>query len=142
MKHWNNCSKKEKLERWENALRVLRDMPRHERRKHWDMSLFGEKTDCGTVACAAGHCGLDPWFRRRGFQLNFEKVVYDDGSADYRIANRTDKKGPVDDIRFEEDVDDFFGSGAEYIFFNGLPRPVGKVILEIRHHIKALQENL
>lgn len=58
------------IERWENALRVLRQMTPHERKRHFDMSSWGVVTDCGTVACLAGHCSLDPWFRRRGFSAD------------------------------------------------------------------------
>ena len=76
---WNErvafSSEKEKsacLDRWNNAVRVLTALTPHERRKHFDMSNWGQKTACGTVACAAGFCGLDPWFRRRGLKLNVE----------------------------------------------------------------------
>lgn len=61
------------IERWENVIRVLRNLTPHQRKYHFDMTTFGRKTDCGTVACAAGHCSLDPWFRRRGFLANFTK---------------------------------------------------------------------
>jgi hypothetical protein len=57
------------IERFEQLIRVLRDLPRHERRKHFNMYNWGVETECGTTACAAGFCGLDPWFRRRGFKL-------------------------------------------------------------------------
>jgi hypothetical protein len=36
------------------------------------MTMFGQKTDCGTIACAAGHASLDPWFRKRGFTGEFD----------------------------------------------------------------------
>jgi hypothetical protein len=59
------------IERWEQALRVLESMTEHEREKHFDMDSWGVQTPCGTVACLAGHCSLDPWFRARGFASNF-----------------------------------------------------------------------
>lgn len=55
------------IERWQNALRVLKAMTEHEIARHFDMSTWGRKTACGTVACLAGHCALDPWFNERGF---------------------------------------------------------------------------
>src|SRR5260370_6670727 len=55
------------IERWEQALRVLESMTEHERRLHFDMTSWGKQTHCGTVACLAGHCSLDLWFRERGF---------------------------------------------------------------------------
>jgi hypothetical protein len=108
------------IERWTNAARVLDAMPAHERRKHWNMATWGEKTDCGTVACAAGHCGLDPWFRRRGFRLDFNK---DQSNA--KIS----------------DVSAFFGfEGTSRIFFNSDARPVSKVLGEVRAYVAELRK--
>jgi hypothetical protein len=107
------------VERWENVERVLKALSPHERRKHWDMSEWGMKTDCGTVACAAGHCGLDPWFRRRGFGLSFFS---------------TSEYGDIGD------VDGFFGClGTEIIFYDQRRRTVSTVIKEVRAHIKWLK---
>src|SRR6202020_70353 len=61
------------IERWENCLRVLQNLTPHQRKRHWNMARFGYKNECGTVACAAGHCGLDTWFRRRGLKLDFKR---------------------------------------------------------------------
>lgn len=33
-----------------NVERVLNAMPEHEHQKHWDVSMWGEVTTCGTVA--------------------------------------------------------------------------------------------
>lgn len=52
------------VESWEQALRVLQQMTPHERKNHFDMRSWGHRTDCGTVACLAGHCYLDPWFQK------------------------------------------------------------------------------
>jgi hypothetical protein len=76
MKTWDECSKKEQIERWENAVRILKSLTPHQRKEHFDMSHWGAKTPCGTVACAAGHCGLDPWFRKRGFKMDFVPATY------------------------------------------------------------------
>lgn len=107
------------IERWENAARVLQALPAHVKRNHWDMGIWGNLTECGTIACAAGHCGLDPWFRRRGFTLNF------------------DKKGNYDIT----DARSFFGGiGTEEIFYYQSDRPVSHVVREIKAHIKWLRE--
>lgn len=106
------------IERWSNVERVLEAMPEHERQHHWDMSTWGKKTTCGTVACAAGTCGLDPWFRERGFKLEFDAR----GEAD--ISN----------------VEGFFGlEGSKRIFFNSRQRPVDAVIGEVREYLGELQ---
>ena len=111
------------IERWENAVRVLQALTPHERRKHFDMSQWGEKTDCGTIGCAAGHCGLDPWFRKRGFKLHFDKGSYAGEMS-------------IDPMEF------FDPEGVENIFHNSDQRSVGTVLKEIRAHIKNLKAGL
>ena len=123
MKEWNQCSKKERIARWENVVRVLENLTPHQRRKHWDMSWWGELTRCGTVACAAGHCGLDPWFRRRGLRLNLVK-------DEYGISQPDDSWDP-------EGFFDEYGFRA--IFLNTDPRPVSKVIKEVKAHLERLR---
>jgi hypothetical protein len=100
MKHWCDCTIQEKLDRWTNAKRVLVKLPKHEREKHWDMRHWGIQTQCGTVCCAAGHCGLDPWFRQRGFKL--KPALFED------VAKATmDRRGII--------VTDLNQLGAEHI---------------------------
>jgi len=50
------------LERWEQALCVLDGLTPHERENHFNMGTWGRRTECGTNACLAGHCSLNPWF--------------------------------------------------------------------------------
>ena len=128
VKKWNRLTTKEKVTRWENVLRVLRSLTPHERRKHWDMANWGIKTDCGTIACAAGHCALDPWFKRRGLYLKFKRSLYlADEGAEY--------------AQIYPDPTVFFGSeGTENIFYDSRNRPVGQVIREVKAHIKNLKE--
>jgi hypothetical protein len=131
MKNWNDCTKAQQVERWENVLRVLRALTPHERREHWNMARWGVETDCGTVACAAGHCGLDTWFRRRGLILEPAAGVFGSfrgfkdggGMAGGAVATQA-----------------FFGhTGCRSIFWNNMPRPVSDVIKEVRAYIKTLQ---
>ena len=145
MKIWVNCTNREKIERWENVLRVLRGLSRHERKKHFSMANWGVKTACGTVACAAGFCGLDPWFKRRGLKL----IPYNgvDESVDIDYINYyligegkiiTDDKSDTKDA-----VTQFFGpTGTTSIFFNGEIRPVGKVINEVRRYISLMKKEV
>lgn len=131
MKYWTDCTKAQQIERWENVERVLKSLSPHERRKHWDMRNWGVKTECGTVACAAGHCGMDPWFRRRGFQL----LPYRNTPEEEQI----DEAG-LGGFANEVDPMDFFGYvGCDQIFFRGTPRPVATVIREVRAYIKELK---
>jgi hypothetical protein len=123
MKTWDRLSSVERIERWENVLRVLRAMTPHERRKHFKMDTWGDKTECGTIACAAGRCGLDPYFRKRGFKLDFTyDKDFDEWDADLR------------------DVGEFFGfNGSSEIFFDGTIRTVGTVAREVIEYIKFLK---
>lgn len=118
----------EQIERWEQCARVLENMPEHEREKHWDMGTFGTQTDCGTVACAAGHCGLDRWFRLRGFQLNFEKCTCGDPHCYVQRMSQPQA---------------FFGDvGTARIFLNANPRPVDAVLAEVREYIDELKATI
>ena len=109
----------ELIERWDNAQRVLVAMPEHDRQNHWNMAKWGVITDCGTIACAAGHCGLDPWFRDRGFKLDF---------TEFREAKISD-------------VASFFGlEGSARIFFNSAQRSVEAVIAEVRSYADELRK--
>jgi hypothetical protein len=137
-KKWNECTDEQKVERWENVLRVLRSMTPHQRKKHFNMSTWAEKNDCGTIGCAAGLCSFDPWFRRRGFKGEFVERVPDDGPiCSFRFANRM----------FPED---FFGTvGHERVFVNeeftdmegeyAGPAVHRKVLAAVRDYIKDLK---
>ena len=123
---------KQLIERWQNVLRVLRALTPHQRRKHFAMNSFGYQDECGTIACAAGHCSLDPWFRRRGFKSVVEddelQIVGYDDYMDYDL-----NAWGVGCVRF------FGRDGADKIFFNDSSRPVSQVIREVRAHIKSLE---
>ena len=121
MKVWEECSLATQIERWENCIRVLQSLTPHQRRKHWDMADFGYKTECGTIACAAGHCGMDPWFRRRGLRL-------------------TPGTPETIHVGYSVDVETFFGSAGSYkIFFDTEPRSVGTVIKECKRYVRSLK---
>lgn len=123
--HFDDAPLAEQIERWEQCLRVLETMPAHEREHHFDMSDWGTKTECGTVACAAGHCGLDAWFRERGFQMDV--VACDCGAKNCYAAEISNVPG-------------FFGVlGAESIFYNATERSVETVIKEVRAHLESLK---
>ena len=131
MKLWDDCTLAQKIERWENVERVLKALTPAQRRREWDMANWGIQTECRTIACAAGHCGLDPWFRRRGFKLKPRKR---------REGNLMASAGG--EGRFESSIypEGFFGwNGAERIFYNAQPRPVSAVIREVRAYIKELR---
>lgn len=123
MKTFYNCTKAQKVERWEQVIRVLRGLTRHQRTKHWDMAEYLDERSCGTVGCAAGYCSLDPWFRKRGVKA--EAVKYD-GKIDYWTYEGIDWNL-------------FWGDGAEDIFQDRTQRSVGQVIREIKAHIKELR---
>lgn len=114
---------KDYLERWKEALRVLEEMTPHERLKHLDMSIWGQRTQCGTVACLAGHCSLKPWFRDRGFTSEF----------------LPDAKGVVwlefNGIRPLQ----FFGAGGNEVIFRASWRKYDEVVAVVKTHIAYLE---
>lgn len=136
MKEWNDCTVEQKIERWQQCARVLSELTPHERRKHFGMSGWGFRNECGTVACAAGHCGLDPWFRRRGFMLN---LIY---LRDVRETGTNYEKGerlataPYD---FSYLAVKFFGSRGQRNIFCGDGRTVSEVIQQIKFHIRGMK---
>lgn len=138
-KIWDTLTQAQKIVRWENVLRVLRGLSRHERKLHFDMGTWGEKTDCGTVACAAGHCGLDPWFRKQGLKYDFEQLTPDP----YLVEAGKDEPAWDGNWAFDGhlEVEDFFGEvGTKNIFYDTNQRAAGKVINEVRRHITQLRK--
>jgi hypothetical protein len=129
---------KDLIVRWENVERVLDSLPMHERRKHFSMEMWGQKTECGTVACAAGHCGLDPWFRRRGLQLNFNYRGEatgrngDDFGYDMELFFHPPWENMNSDFRWMAQ------QGTE--IFYGLERPVSTVLRQVRAYLKRLRK--
>jgi len=57
------------VKRYEQLIRVLENLPAHEKEHHFQMVEWFKQTDCGTAMCAAGWAGSDKWFKKRGFQL-------------------------------------------------------------------------
>lgn len=108
------------IERWEQALRVLTKMTKHERERHFNMSHWGERTECGTVACLAGHCSLDPWFRERGFRSYFAE----NGALYFRHAV----------------PEDFFGDVGETRVFMKLSATYDEVVELTKQHIQYLKD--
>lgn len=136
-KTWDEINQDQKIERWENVLRVLNKMTPHQRKKHFNMSEWASKTDCGTIGCAAGLCSFDPWFVRRGFKSKF-KFCKDD----------IDPKESFWDHDFTEMYpEDFFGYyGYETIFINNEfvhhkgARVHAWVVKAVKAYIKELQD--
>lgn len=91
MKLWNELSPAEKAERAAEIVRVLEDLTPAQRKHAFDMSTWGEKNNaesrkipgCGTAACAAGWCGLDPTFRKNGFRMRLTDYQFTVDPASY-----------------------------------------------------------
>ena len=132
---------KQSIARWENALRVLRSIP--DRKFYW--MEWGqhegdhdpkEKNYCGTTACIAGWCSLDPWFRRRGLKGTFTSwgsLVFDDATSpgDRHLAVEFFRDGHHgENLLYAVESD---GSGA----IDGGERR--DAIWAVRNHIKYLK---
>lgn len=124
---WYTITTAQKIERWQNVVRVLESLDKHQRTKHFSMINWGDVTDCGTVACAAGWCGLDPWFHSQGFAMRLFRHLppfrgYPKIEIDYDLG----------------DVEEFFGTEGSRIFFDSSARSVEKVLEEIREYLALL----
>lgn len=145
MKPWIDCTKEEKIERWENARRVVQaiaDDP-HAKERHWDTGEWGFQTDCGTVGCAAGHCSMDPWFREQGFKSKphpvSQKLLIEGKGLNLEADFFTDPDG-VWTPCWGKITDSFFGwIGSARIFGNPLPRSPEQVVHEIDCHLQGLR---
>lgn len=137
MIHWNLITPEEQIKRWEHVNIVLSGLTPHEKRKHFYMGDWAQKTECGTIACAAGFCGFNPWFRRNGFTLKFVKEADTPGGNPVSYFNlRTGEGGG----NIADYVAKFFGhSGSQAIFYNGSERPVSEVVKEVKDYIKELK---
>lgn len=108
---WDNATDAEKVLRVRNLIRVLTGLTAHERKKHFDMGDWLEKNTCGTVGCAAGFCGIDPWFRRHGFKIDLVKNSAQD------IA----QSGVTHSLKQMTSPEDFFGDQlCDQVFINGV----------------------
>jgi hypothetical protein len=133
MKNWKDRTLDEKVEIWENVARVLANLTPHERKNLFDMSWWGVKEPCGTIACAAGYCGMDSWFRRRGVSLKRYKSESEDGTLSKHMEF-------LDSDGAYVNVEDFFGPyGFDVIFCDDSPRTVAEVEREVRSYINALK---
>ena len=147
IKNWNSCTPAEQIERYEHVVEVLKSMTPHERREHWNMSLWGVATECGTVHCAAGKCGLTPWFIKRGLKLKptpLEKLIWKDHEGNTIIPNALGDSEEIGGAGSFEGGDNaverFFGAvGTDSIFTNDELRPVSEVINEVKLYIKHLK---
>jgi hypothetical protein len=144
-------SRADQITRWEQAIRVLESLKPHERRKHFDMSVWGKKTPCGTIACAAGYCGLDRWFRKNGFRMDFKlrtRILRGETASNDNDRDLEGYWGPPIKVEYVEteisDVEKFFGSdgsdGSDGIFFNSKRRSVDKVIKQMKKYLAKLKK--
>ena len=73
------------LERTQQIVRVLREV--RDDGRNFSLSVWGEEIHeedkCGTVACAIGWMGFNPWFRRRGFCMVVDDENEDQGQKMY-----------------------------------------------------------
>lgn len=91
------------IERTKKLLELDTILTDHEKTEHFDMRVWAQETECGTVACLAGHAAIQPWFKKRGFYLKYV------GSA--RAPATGDASGAWA-------CNQFFGSGAYGDMFN------------------------
>jgi len=111
----------QRVERYERLLKVMQGLTPHQRREHFDITTWGYRTECGTVACAAGHAGLNTWFRRHGFTMTCTR------REGYAFPGM-------------QPSEFFGGEGMNIIFTNGRLTTVPLVIKRVKEFIKQLKE--
>jgi hypothetical protein len=147
IKYWDDLTIDEKIARWEHVDKVLENLSPHERRKHFNLGDWGSKTECGTVACVAGHCGLDPEFRRQGFRLDFEFHKLSEGELSfYEPDDPAHKLGGlwvmVGDL--SNDAYQFFGDTGYRRIFLGVDvngTSVGECRKAIKRYLRDLEQD-
>lgn len=60
------------VERLTQAVRVMEGLSETDM-SNFTLEAWAEQRPTGLCACIAGHCGLDPWFRERGFVTTVEE---------------------------------------------------------------------
>lgn len=112
------------IERWEQALHVLQSFTAQQRKTALDMSIWGRRTACGTVACLGGHCSLHPWFRARGFTSEFVQAA----GHDTWELHLTGVEPAA-----------FFGLYGHHHIFLKTTRNYGTLVRAVRNHIAYLK---
>lgn len=134
---WDEIPHAERVLRWERVETVLTGMSEHEIDNHFHMGTWAAKTKCGTVGCAAGQCGLDPWFKRRGFGIKFEPASWGGWKMDWEGFLPAVFFGPVG-------YDRVFLANVVSTPLRGLdrrPRVQHKMVLKIlRRYIRELKK--
>lgn len=106
------------VERWEQALRLLENLTPDERVKNLDISHWGYRAPCGTLA---GLCSVDPWFQARGFTSEL-------------APNETGL------LKFtNQSPEDFFGDIATDFIFLGGRRRYEDLVLAVKQHLQYLK---
>ena len=92
------------IERLEQVVRVLRELPKE---KRFQLDCWNI---CGTVACAAGWAASDPWFRRRGFKLKQVRGLYGGSAQFFDVEDgRPEYEPACGKLRAFDAVEYFFG---------------------------------
>lgn len=78
------------ITRYRQLIRVMKGLTPHQKEKHFEMSRWGRKTDCGTSFCAAGFAGKDPWFKKWGFKTRWVRYERAYGIF-YKVPNSSER---------------------------------------------------
>ena len=115
------------VEALKQAIRILETIPE----ANFNMHTFGEKTDCGTVACIAGHCMLDPWFISRGFiPSGCTFLIHADPVCPYNLVTGDTGRLAIQSFFQLEYL------ACNYLFYNDIETP-GEAITRIEAFLKT-----
>lgn len=120
------------IRRFKELIRVMQALTPKQRKHEFDMKNWSKITSCGTVKCAAGWAGSDPWFRKRGFRTR-ESVF-----SNTLVPTFRGLAGWVAVYRFFGYVGLEEVAEAKAVFLT--PDTVQEVIRAARQRIKALEK--
>lgn len=134
MKEYNLCNNAERVERFQQAIRVMSDMTAERIENEFNMSTWGEKTACGTVACAAGWCAMDPWFNERGLMMaEIERT--DSYSGETWVDFTFSKEGNASQFFGEAAVDAVFTRASFMVGAKNSVDTHSKVLQALKDHL-------
>lgn len=130
---------KQQIERFKKLIDTMQGLSLHEKRKHFDMANWGQRTECGTTMCAAGFCGSRKWFQNRGFSFVPPRRKGLGATGTLKLGKTLGWEALCKFFSLE--YDPFFdepGDEAEAIFRT--PRTVREVISAAKKRIRHLKE--
>lgn len=136
---WDDATPEERILRASKLVETLEGLTLHEQRKHFNMSDWLWKSECGTIGCAAGQCGVRPWFRSRGFKIDLVQDKYSDTGKLIKDSFSTDFPALQTQEFFGDDIDDNIFTNDKFTKQGGGREVYKQVLNAARLYVKKLR---